>query len=199
MRYIPSQINYLLTISAILLISYTPTHAQQLLVENSNNTEVFDGGTYSQIYIRGAHNKTFRNITVNRTTSGHAVDIRDSSNLVFENLTIDGNFEACSGFTVLGTNGLTVQRSTIRNIADDGIQFSGGSDFVFDQNVIHTLISKGTDGRLDGPCFNGHSDAIEMSRLKTATITRNVILTSWELLPFFYEHGFQLSRIQYQC
>jgi hypothetical protein len=53
-------------------------------------------------------------------------------------------------------------RCEIHNIADDGLDISGNHIKVL-YSKIHNLHGCGTDASCSGPCYNGHSDGLELN------------------------------------
>jgi hypothetical protein len=93
----------------------------------------------------------------------------DGDNIVLRNMDIDGGVSisggtqtagACSAVRSRGSN-LVVDRCDLHDAADDGIEQRGSGLYVFNSK-IHALPACGTDGACTGPCFNGHSDGIEL-------------------------------------
>ena len=75
----------------------------------------------------------------------------------------------------MNSQGVTVARNAVHDIADDGIEIFDASGLMIDGNLIYRLIGKGTDGTIPGPCFNGHSDGIEITRVSNSTFDGNLI------------------------
>jgi len=106
----------------------------------------------------------------------------DAPNVTLRGCDVDGNFQemggmhsdgACTGMTVSG-DGVVVAGCRIHDAADDGVAIGGSSGVSFSGNVIHALHGCGTDGGC-GPCYNGHSDGLEIYSLKDSEIVGNLI------------------------
>jgi hypothetical protein len=115
------------------------------------------------------------------TFQSTVVDI-SASNVTLRDCELDGNFQltggmhsdgACSGMNAFGDD-VTIAGCVIHDAADDGVTISGSSGVRFEGNVIHALHGCGTDGGC-GPCYNGHSDGLEIYNLKNSEITGNLI------------------------
>jgi hypothetical protein len=113
---------------------------------------------------------------------GTALVISADDNIV-RSLDVDGDFQAdgagqhvggaCTAMDISADN-VTVAFSNIHDAADDGVMMSGTDGLVFEGNVVHRLHGCGTDGGC-GPCFNGHSDGLEMFDVTTSVVRRNLI------------------------
>ena len=95
---------------------------------------------------------------------------------------IDGNFQitngyqtngACTGLNVTGTN-VTIESSDIHNIADDGVTVYDSNQVNIVSSKIHQLHACGTDNNC-GPCYNGHSDGLELNNTDNLTISGNLV------------------------
>jgi hypothetical protein len=94
----------------------------------------------------------------------------DGDNIVLRNMDIDGGVSisggtqtagACSAVRARG-NDLVVDRCDLHDAADDGIEIADANRIKVLYSKIHALPACGTDGECSGPCFNGHSDGIEL-------------------------------------
>ncbi|OHD65070.1 MAG: hypothetical protein A2176_02290 [Spirochaetes bacterium RBG_13_51_14] len=128
--------------------------------------------------------------TIRGGFQGHVVSIL-SSGVIVRNCDLDGNFQydyaggvqtdgACTGFGIGDESPwyasfVTVEHCSIHDIADDGFQIYNSDRVYVSDNVVHSLYSCGTDAALDGPCFNGHSDSIEIFNLANSEFNRNFI------------------------
>ncbi len=95
---------------------------------------------------------------------------------------VDGNFSerggqqidgACTAMSIVG-DGVVVSGNVIHDAADDGVAISGSTGVVFSGNTVHALHGCGTDGGC-GPCYNGHSDGLELYDLADSQIVGNLI------------------------
>ncbi|HET6585593.1 MAG TPA: right-handed parallel beta-helix repeat-containing protein [Nannocystaceae bacterium] len=105
-----------------------------------------------------------------------------ASDVTLRGCDLDGNFTmskgqqtdgACTGLNVAG-DGVVVANNLIHGIADDGVSITGSSGVSFRGNTVHALHGCGTDGGC-GPCYNGHSDGLEIYDLVDSEIVGNVI------------------------
>jgi hypothetical protein len=115
------------------------------------------------------------------TFESTVVDI-GASDVTLSRCDVDGNFQqsngqhvdgACSGMSIVG-DGVVVQGNVIHDAADDGVAIGGSSGVVFRGNTIHALHACGTDGGC-GPCYNGHSDGLELYDVVDSEIVGNMI------------------------
>jgi hypothetical protein len=107
---------------------------------------------------------------------------------------VDGNFQAdgggsqtdgaCTGLGV-GADDVIVVGCEIHNIADDGASLSNSRNLSFVGNTVHTLHGCGTDGGC-GPCYNGHSDGLELYNLKDSELIGNFIHHVSSTAPLFF-------------
>jgi len=103
------------------------------------------------------------------------------SHIVLRHVDIDGGFQKSNGRqTAGGCNGSNVNgdyvvfdRCEIHNIADDGLGIYSDHIKVLNSR-IHDLDGCGTDGGC-GPCFNGHSDGLEMSGVSDVELVGNMV------------------------
>lgn len=113
---------------------------------------------------------------------GTAVVI-SADDAIVRSLDVDGAFMAdgtgqhvggaCTAMDI-SSDHVTVADSNIHDAADDGVTMSGTDDLTFEGNVVHHLHGCGTDGGC-GPCFNGHSDGLEMFDVTASVVRRNLI------------------------
>lgn len=134
----------------------------------ANGGYVFDGARSAGFGARGEF-------------EGTVVDI-SGDDVVLRNVDIDGAFElsngqhsagACTGLSI-GGSGVTVERSIVHDVADDGVSASGVQDLRFAANTVHALHACGTDGGC-GPCYNGHSDGIELYDVERSEFVGNFV------------------------
>jgi hypothetical protein len=83
---------------------------------------------------------------------------------------VDGS---CTGMDIGGSN-VTVTGCEIHDAADDGVSIGGLTNLTFSGNIVHRLHGCGTDGGC-GPCYNGHSDGLELYNVKDSTFDGNMI------------------------
>ena len=99
-------------------------------------------------------------------------------------LDIDGAFAAdgegqhvegaCTALEVSGAADVTIADCEIHDAADDGASLYELSGLRFEGNVVHALHACGTDGGC-GPCFNGHSDGLEMFDVTQSEVRGNLV------------------------
>jgi hypothetical protein len=99
-------------------------------------------------------------------------------------LDIDGAFAAdgdgqhvegaCTALDVSGAADVTIADCDIHDAADDGASLYELSRLRFEGNVVHALHACGTDGGC-GPCFNGHSDGLEMFDVTESAVRGNLV------------------------
>ena len=123
--------------------------AAGLFIENQSH-QVFDGGSYDRLIVRNSDSITVRNARFAIASYGSVVSISNG-----ENITFTGN--------------------TVHDIADDGFEIYGGTGLMIRGNTIYRLLGKGTDSSIPGPCYNGHSDGLEIARVSNSTFTGNLI------------------------
>lgn len=109
------------------------------------------------------------------------VDI-PAANVTLRGCDVDGNFQrtdgqhtdgACAGMSVSGDN-VVVADNRIHDAADDGVFMGDATGISFVGNTVHSLHGCGTDGGC-GPCYNGHSDGLELFNLKQSEIAGNTL------------------------
>ncbi len=106
----------------------------------------------------------------------------DGDAVVFRGFDVDGAFQeeggkhtggACTGMSI-GGDDVVVRGNRIHDAADDGVAMGGTSNLLFSGNVVHALHGCGTDGDC-GPCYNGHSDGLELYDVVDSQIVGNLI------------------------
>lgn len=80
---------------------------------------------------------------------------------------------ACTAMSISGDD-VVVAGNRIHDAADDGVVAAGLVNLSFTGNVVHALHGCGTDGDC-GPCYNGHSDGLELFAVKDSEIVGNMI------------------------
>jgi len=104
-----------------------------------------------------------------------------ASHIVLRHVEINGGLQKSNGTqTAGGCNGSNVDgdyvvfdRCEIHNIADDGLGIYGDHIKVL-YSKIHNLDGCGTDGGC-GPCYNGHSDGVELSGVSDIELVGNMV------------------------
>jgi hypothetical protein len=107
----------------------------------------------------------------------------DGDHVVLRNMDVDGSVAqsggvqtagSCSVIRVGGDN-TVIDRSDLHDAADDGIEIQDAHGTKVFHSKIHGLPACGTDGECDGPCFNGHSDGIEIIDGDNTEIKGNMV------------------------
>jgi hypothetical protein len=134
----------------------------------STGRYTFDGGEPNGIRVVGR--------------MGAAAVVRiDATHVVLRQVEIDGGFEKADGKQIAGAcNGSNIKadhavldRCLVHNVADDGIGIYASHVKVLDSE-IRDLDGCGTDGDC-GPCYNGHSDGIELGGATDVEIVGNLV------------------------
>ena len=115
---------------------------------------------------------------------GTSATVRASgSHLVFRHVEIDGGLQSrndtqvaggCNGSDVRGDY-VVFDRCEVHNIADDGIGIHGSNHIKILHSKVHGLHGCGTDARCSGPCYNGHSDGLELSDVSDIELIGNIV------------------------
>ncbi|MDB4278387.1 right-handed parallel beta-helix repeat-containing protein [Deltaproteobacteria bacterium] len=119
--------------------------------------------------------------TVGKMGTKATVDVV-ASHIVLRHIEIDGGVQKNDGTqTAGGCNGSNVNgdyvvfdRCEIHNIADDGLGLYADHIKVL-HSKIHNLHGCGTDSHCSGPCFNGHSDGLELSGASDVELAGNMV------------------------
>ena len=105
----------------------------------------------------------------------------DGSHILLRHVEIDGGLQktnekqtagGCNGSNVNGDY-VVFDRCEIHNIADDGLGIYADHIKVL-HSKIHDLDGCGTDGEC-GPCYNGHSDGVELSGASDIELVGNMV------------------------
>lgn len=159
--------------------------AADLVFENVSNQTV-DGGSYEHLVIRNSSGITVRNASF-ATTTGAVVVIDGSSNVTIEDSDIRGLGQACTGVRIFGgSTNVDLHRNQIHDIADDGMEIHGASGLSIVGNSIYELLGIGTTTNPSGPCFNGHSDGIELFAVSDSVFEDNLIFDVRSTAAFFF-------------
>jgi len=105
------------------------------------------------------------------------------SYVVLRHVEIDGGLQKSNGTqTAGGCNGSNVggnyvvfDRCELHNIADDGLGVYSSDHVKVLYSKIHDLHACGTDASCSGPCYNGHSDGLELSDITDIELIGNMV------------------------
>ncbi len=149
-------------------------NAQDLAIKDSSNF-VIENIAMGHLFLNNCSHVTIRNCTFSYNKD-NVVNIYESDNILIDSCEIDGLDNACSGLGISSNcSYLVISNCDIHNIADDGVEMSGASHVSFIGNKIHHLLGKGTDGQVQGPCYNGHSDGFEISYSSDVLLDGNLL------------------------
>lgn len=116
------------------------------------------------------------------------------SQIVLRNVEIDGGLQksnntqtagACMGGDV-ESQYVVFDRCEIHNIADDGLGIYASHVKVL-YSKIHDLHACGTDSSCSGPCYNGHSDGLEISSASDVELVGNMVYDVRSTAAIFME------------
>jgi len=136
--------------------------------------------TASRYTLDGAEPNGIRTVGQMGTTA--TVDV-EGEYLVLRHVEIDGGLRKSNATqTAGGCNGGNVEsdyvvfdRCEIHNIADDGLQIHSADHVKVLHSKIHDLHACGTDAPCSGPCYNGHSDGLELSDISDIELIGNMV------------------------
>lgn len=123
---------------------------------------------------------------------GNVVDI-DADAVTVRGIDMDGNFAmtggahtqgACSVMNVHGDN-VVIEGNLMHDAADDGVAIGGSDGVKFNGNRVYALHGCGTDGGC-GPCYNGHSDGLEIYDLTNSEFVGNMAYDIASTSTFFF-------------
>jgi hypothetical protein len=137
--------------------------------------QVIDGGSYQRLVVEDSDSITVRNAHFAIASADSVVAIRNSNDVRIETSDLDGGGEACEGVSITNSQAVTIAGNAIHDIADDGVEVFDATGLSIRGNTIYRLIGKGTDGTIPGPCYNGHSDGLELTRVTDSTFDGNLI------------------------
>jgi hypothetical protein len=120
--------------------------------------------------------------TVGQMGTKATVDV-SGSHIVLRYVEIDGGLQKSNGTqTAGGCNGSNVRsdyvvfdRCEVHNIADDGIGIYSSNHVKVLYSKVHNLHGCGTDASCNGPCYNGHSDGLELSDISDIELVGNMV------------------------
>ena len=107
----------------------------------------------------------------------------NGSHVVLRHVEIDGGVRKSNGTqTAGGCNGgevrgdyVVLDRCEVHNIADDGLGIYSANHVKVLHSKIHNLHGCGTDASCSGPCYNGHSDGLELSDITDLELIGNMV------------------------
>ena len=137
----------------------------------------------SYFYIDGQSGKK---LVIKGKYQSSALTIRNSNNVIVLNCDIDGNFQtdssgyhsggSCAGLDIVNCSKVTISNCHIHNAADDGVGISNSSEIQLLYNQINGLHGYGTNASQGkGPCYNGHSDGLEIYNTKNSKLIGNFV------------------------
>jgi len=110
-----------------------------------------------------------------------------ADNVYIRYFDIDGDFRAdASGYhsggagtgLVVSGNSISVLDCRIHGVADDASAIYDSTDVLFKGNRIYGMYGQGTDND-SGPCYNGHSDGIELANVADSVFDGNYVLAPY--------------------
>jgi hypothetical protein len=137
--------------------------------------------------------------TNNTQFNGHyqgAVARIQSNNVYLANTDINGAYEetagyhtdgACACMGITGDN-ITLIGNDIHDAADDGAEIWEVDNLLLKNNTIRDLHAAGTDGG-SGPCYNGHSDGLELHCMNDCVFDGNFIYNVPSTSALFFLYG----------
>ena len=125
--------------------------------------------------IRNARDVTVRGATFS-AGEGAVVWIDASSDVTLEGNDIHGQGTACTGVRIEGgSSDIRLLDNQIHDLADDGLEIHGARRLTVSGNAIYRLLAIGTDSKPPGPCYNGHSDGIEIFDVHDSVFAGNLV------------------------
>lgn len=166
--------NLTILLSILVFLASNAAGAADLII-NGQNGRIYQNKNYDKLVIKNSSDITISNCNFASPT-GTVVDIANSDNIRVENADIDGLTSACTGINTDGNSRyIYIVDSDIHDIADDGAQLAGNHIY-FTGNKIYRLYGVGTQGTNGtGPCYNGHSDGIELVNVTDSEFIGNLI------------------------
>ena len=163
-----------IVLALIVFVFCTNLKSQELILIDTSNV-VIENGSFGRLYLNKCSNITIRNCSFSHDKD-NVVQIYSSDSILIDSCDINGLGEACSGIGLSSNSSyVVISNCDIHNIADDGVEMSSCNYISFIGNKIHHLLGKGTDGQIQGPCFNGHSDGFEISSSSDILIEGNLL------------------------
>jgi len=161
-------------ITLIVIFLCSNLKSQELVIIDSSDFTL-ENGSFSRLYLNNCSNVTIKNCSFTHDQD-NVVYLYSSDHIIIDSCDINGMDEACSGIGIQSNcSYVVISNCDIHNIADDGIEMGGSNHISFIGNKIHHLIAKGTDGQIQGPCYNGHSDGFEIAGSQDVLIERNLL------------------------
>lgn len=166
--------------SGVPYVVEAPPASSDLIISGENGTS-YSNANYFRLVITNSSNITINNCTFT-ASSGHVSEISNSSNITISNSDFDGQAVdggptgACTGVHIGDGTNVYLTNNVYHDISDDGIEVHDGNGIYVTGCTIRRLIAVGTDGNGgSGPCYNGHSDGMELSGITTGVFDGNLI------------------------
>jgi hypothetical protein len=146
----------------LLVLGFPVARVNAQLVLTDSRDFVIEDTIMGGLYLNNCGNVTIRHCSFSHNAD-YVVQFVNCDNIVLDSCELDGLGDACTGVKMSGSSYVTISNCDIYNIADDGVEMGSSNHVSFIGNKIHHLLGKGTDGRITGPCYNGHSDGFEIA------------------------------------
>lgn len=166
--------------SGVPYVTEAPPASSDLIINGENGT-TYNNANYFRLVVTNSSNVTINNCTFTAST-GHVSEVSNSSNVTISNSDFDGQAVdggptgACTGVHIGDGTNVYLTNNVYHDISDDGIEVHGGNGIYVTGCTIRRLIAVGTDGNGgSGPCYNGHSDGMELSGITTGVFDGNLI------------------------
>ena len=141
-----------------------------------------DGGADRGIVVRGGYQGTALTLAAEQA---YITGIDVDANFVTDSTGYHTG-GSCTGLHISGDD-VAVIDSVIHDAADDGVTATSVSGLYFAGNEVVDLRNCGTDGGC-GPCFNGHSDGLELYGVRDAAFVGNFIRLDEATGCVFYQN-----------
>jgi hypothetical protein len=159
----------------VLWLAIVPTaYAANLTLSGQSNLTYADQ-TYDCLDITNCSHITVRHCSFKSIGTTGPVEITNSDSILIEDCDIDGDTNGCNGVNILDNSAyITIRDCDIHDVADDGFQVFSSHHIYLIGNTVRHLYGCGTDGGC-GPCYNGHSDGIELYNSRNVEIHCNLV------------------------
>jgi len=131
------------------------------------------------------------------SSGGSVLRIADSQYITVRYCDLDGNYQesggsqtagSCSVLSLNTTSFVTVTHCKLHDAADDGAEIHHCNNLIFNYNEVYNMHGCGTDGGC-GPCYNGHSDGLELYYVNNGEFIGNYIHNIPSTSTFFLLGG----------